>query len=109
MRKPAGAKDWDCRQSCFTRLTFSFRIADVRKVGLSSKLLTEKSQYQSIKRTAGRPGLYIINSTFNTISLLVISFEIKKLVMSKDSLGSLLIKTRSVGRGKRGMGSKFLY
>ena len=101
MRKPAGAKDWDCRQSCFTRLTFSFRIADVRKVGLSSKLLTEKSQYQSIKRTAGRPGLYMINSTFNTISLLVTSSKLKCWYCQKLSRLSRS-KTHGEGRGKRG-------
>ena len=81
--KTAGAKDWDCRQSCFTRLTFSFRIADVREVGLNSKLLTEKSQYQSIKGTAGRPGLYIINKHVQYNFTTRNQFEIKMLVMSK--------------------------
>ena len=40
--KTAGAMDWECRQSRYTRLTFSFRIADVRKVGLKFEHLIEK-------------------------------------------------------------------
>ena len=42
MGKIAGVMDWECRQSRYTRPTFSFRIADVRKVGPNSKHLTEK-------------------------------------------------------------------
>ena len=36
------AEDWDSRQSCIARLILSFRIADVRKVGLNSAYLTRK-------------------------------------------------------------------
>ena len=39
--KTAGVMDWECRQSRYTRTTFSFRIADVRKVGPESRHLTE--------------------------------------------------------------------
>ena len=42
-KNSAIAEGWDCRQSCVARLTFSFRIADVRKVGLNSEYLTRKS------------------------------------------------------------------
>ena len=48
--KTAGAMDWECRQSRYTRLTFSFRIADVRKVGLKSKHLTEKKSILKHKK-----------------------------------------------------------
>ena len=101
MRKPARAEDWDCRQSCFTWLTFSFRIADVRKVGLSSELLTRKSIAKRKKETAGRPGLYIIDSTFNTISLLVPVLKLKCWYCQKLSRLSRS-ETHGEGRGKRG-------
>ena len=82
--KTAGVMDWECRQSRYTRPTFSFRIADVRKVGLKSKQLTEKKSILKHKEQPVDPG-FIGNSTFNTISLLVTSFENKVLAMSKLS------------------------
>ena len=105
--KTARALDWECRQSRYTRLTFSFRIADVRKVGLKLSIEPKrKSILEHNKEQPVDPGFIIIEHVqyyFTTRSQL----EIKMLVMSKNSLGSLVIKTRSVGRGKRGMGSKY--
>ena len=105
--KPAGAKDWKCRQSCFTRRTLSFRIADIRKVGLKFKLLLKKSilKHEKKKKPAGRPGLYIMNSMVDAISLLVNQFEKKNktdIVKNKKLSRLSRSKTRVEGRGERG-------
>ena len=60
--KTAGAMDWECRQSRYTRLTFSFRIADVRKVGPESRHLTEiEVNTENIEKTTGQSGFFIMN------------------------------------------------
>ena len=98
MRKPVRAEDWDCRQSCFTWLTFGFRIADVRKVGLSSELLTRKPMSKCKRKQPVDPG-YIIDSTINTNSLLVTSLKLNAGVI-KNSLGSLVVKHMVRGEGR---------
>ena len=55
---------------------------------------------------AGRPGLYMINSTFNTISLLVTSLKFNAGIV-KNSLGSLVVKHMVRGEGREEKGSKY--
>ena len=86
--KPAGAKDWNRRQSCFTRQTLSFRIADIRKVGLKFKLLLKKSILKHEKKK---------NQPVATRN----QFEIQMLVMTKNnSLGFLVVKHMLRGEGR---------
>ena len=69
--KAAGVMDWECRQSQYTRTTFSFRIADVRKVGPESRHLTEiEVNTENIERSTGQSGFFFMNKSFNTIFLL---------------------------------------
>ena len=83
MRKTAGAKDWNCRQSCYTRLTLSFRIADVREAGLNSKLLTEKKSILKRKRKQPVDPGFIINEHVQYYFTTRNQLKIKMLVMSK--------------------------
>ena len=60
--KTVGVMDWECRQSQYTRTTFSFRIADVRKVGPESRHLTEiEVNTENIEKTTGQSGFFIMN------------------------------------------------
>ena len=63
------------------------------------------------KHIAGQSGIYMINNPFQTQSQFLKSKKpviSRKKIYTKLSLGSLLIKTQGVGRGKREeRGSKY--
>ena len=62
--KTAGVMDWECRQSQYTRTTFSFRIADVRKVGPGSRYLLEievNTENIEKKQQPVDPGFFFMN------------------------------------------------
>ena len=82
MGKTAGVMDWECRQSRYIRPTFSLRIADVRKVGLKPKQLTEKKSILKHKEQPVDPG-FIMNKHVQYYFTTRNQLEIKMLVMSK--------------------------
>ena len=62
--KTAGATDWECRQSRYTQTTFSFRVADVRKVKPGSRYSTEievNTENIEKKQQPVNPGFFIMN------------------------------------------------